>query len=244
MKTTDIENWKDSSTAQTYHPYEPSIKSYKAPDSSPFRPHTAPDSPVDATPASYKDFMALFAPNATEIGAIFGLEADTPANADDYWRAGYSYPVQLTNWALAMAPHHPVGKRFLDQVTGDIRANTTRLGHIDPLDLTGPPALTRAVKEWSERETPNFTWESVSGCKDPSGGRGKTVAGDVMVLPITGFSPGRGRLHNMGSQSINNANARLRHLAQGSWRHTSMRVQAGKLCRTLFGLCRDWSKVP
>lgn len=188
--------------------------------------------------------MTHFAPSTNSVGAIFGIEADTPVEADDYWRAGYSYPVQLTNWALAMAPHHPVANHFLPQVLADIRGNVSSLGHVDPLDLTGPPALTRTIKEWTEYENAHFTWESVTGLKDPAGGRGKIIAGDIMVLPITGFSPGRGRWHRMGSQPINHPSARLRHLAQGSWRHTSVRVELGKTCRTLFGLCRDWSKIP
>ena len=48
----------------------------------------------------------------------------------------------------------------------------------------------------------------------------------------------------MGSQPVDHPNARLSHMAQGSWRKTSLKVEIGKLCRTLFGLCRDWSKVP
>lgn len=188
--------------------------------------------------------MGFFAPTAINVGAIFGIEADKPTNTDDYWRAGYSYPVQVTNWALASAPHHPVANKYLVEVTQNIRANDTRLDRIDPLDLTGPPALTGVIKDWTEWENAHFSWSSVSGLGDPKGGRGKVTAGDIMILPITGFSPGRPKFNNMGSQPLTHPNARLRHIAQGSWRKSSLRVEAGKICRTVLGRCRDWSKVP
>lgn len=58
------------------------------------------------------------------------------------------------------------------------------------------------------------------------------------------FSPGRGQYGNMGSKPASDPDARLLHHAQGSWRHFDLKVELGKLCRTMFGLCRDWSKVP
>lgn len=239
----DITSWADPLILKNHSMYEPSDASYRPPEWAPYRPHLAPDSPADLTPASYTKVMATYRPQSLGVGAIFGLEADTDARSDDYWRAGYSYPVQLTNWAVAMAPHHPVSRRFLGEVADHIRSNMSEIEHVDPLDLAGPPSLTKVVKDWVEHERPDTSWESVSGIYDPPGGRGKVIAGDVLVLPITGFSPGRGRMNNMGSQPINHPNARLVHIAQGSWRHAALRVQFGKLCRTLFGRCKDWSKV-
>lgn len=181
----------------------------------------------------------------SNVGAIFGIEADTSPESDDYWRMGYTYPVQITNWALAMVPHHPTASDFLEQMVDDMTGmNSTLLSRIDPLDLTGPPALTKAIKSYSESSTAHFRWNGLSGIHDGPGGRGKIIAGDVLVLPITGFSPGRGRFHNMGSQPLSNHNARLFHAAAGSWRHASLQVQVGKMCRTLLGQCRNWSKIP
>lgn len=48
----------------------------------------------------------------------------------------------------------------------------------------------------------------------------------------------------MGSKPFSDADARLLHHAQGSWHKFDAKVELGKLCRTVFGLCRDWSKVP
>lgn len=47
----------------------------------------------------------------------------------------------------------------------------------------------------------------------------------------------------MGSKPIDDHDARLQHLAQGSWRSFNLQVEFGKFCRTFFGLCRDWPKV-
>lgn len=196
------------------------------------------------TPATYKKILDAYHPTKTAVAAIVGIEADTDPAKDTYWRAGYSYPVQLTNWAFAMAPHHPVAVKFLEQVAGDVVGATTALSKIDPLELTGPPALTRTVKTHCEAADEVFRWDSLSGIGDPIGGRGKVAAGDVLVLPITAFSPGRGGWNNMGSQSLSHPNARLYHAAAGSWRKMDLKVAAGKLCRTTFGRCKDWSKIP
>ena len=56
-------------------------------------------------------------------------------------------------------------------------------------------------------------------------------------------SPGRGRYGNMGSKALTDIDARVQHAAQGSWRKFNLKVEMGKACRTLFGMCKDWSKV-
>jgi hypothetical protein len=180
------------------------------------------------------------------VNAIFGIEADNLPEPDDtYWRMGYTFPVQITNWALAMAPHHPVADRFLSSLAERVQTDVNMLSRIDPLDLTGPPALTRTVKDYAEGLPPEFSWQSLSSLDDSvPGGHAKIVAGNVLVLPITGFSPGRGSFRNMGSQPTSHPSARLVHMAAGSWRKADLHVTYGKLCRTLFGLCRDWSKIP
>lgn len=197
---------------------------------------------------------------------IVGIEADTDENSSDYWRMGYTYPVQLTQWALASAPQHAILTRFLHTFKARVQAAIAQtfpedptmvpdviemdseeefqihkiLRSLDPLDFTGPAAITNATMTYLS-DTADLRWQSLSGLED--GGRSKLVL-DTLVLPITGFSPGRGKYGNMGSKPITNHDARLQHLAQGSWRKFDLKVEVGKLCRTLFGQCRDWSKVP
>lgn len=126
--------------------------------------------------------------DAVDVAAIVGIESDNEADKDDYWRMGYSYALQLTNWAMAMAPQHPIASHYLTQVTAGIMQNATRLKDVEILDLTGPPAFTKAVKTLCESEDPSFRWDSLSSRADPPNSTGKIAAGDVVVLPITGFS--------------------------------------------------------
>ncbi|KAL2845859.1 hypothetical protein BJY01DRAFT_234769 [Aspergillus pseudoustus] len=185
------------------------------------------------------------------IQAIVGLEAVCRPDTDQYWRMGYKYPVQLTQWSFAWTPDHPILQRFLDTLAatlqdvlsnygGTLESPSARmeLANLDPLTLTGPAAFTAAVRRWLEGTT-GLRWNALAAHADRS-----KLVGDVLILPITGFSPGRGRYGNMGSKPITDPSARLVHHAQGSWRKTSLLVEYGKFCRTFFGLCRDWPKVP
>ncbi|KAL6859553.1 glycosyltransferase family 32 protein [Trichoderma novae-zelandiae] len=104
----------------------------------------------------------------------------------------------------------------------------------------GPAAVTLATMQWLERDV-GFRWNSLTGLRD--GGRSKLVQ-DALILPITGFSPGRGTYGNMGSKPVTHPDARLVHHALGSWKRFDWLVEYGKFCRTVFGLCRDWTKVP
>ncbi|KAJ9603204.1 hypothetical protein H2200_012499 [Cladophialophora chaetospira] len=188
-----------------------------------------------------------------EVGIILGIEADCSPEKDDYWRMGYSYPIQLTQWALASMPGHPVLLRFMDvlqhtlnDVAGRNKGNITsieaakELQQIGPLSLTGPVAITIAAMDWLEKKAA-LRWNALTGLLDD--GRSKLVD-DVLILSITGFSPGRGRYGNMGSKPVTDPSARVQHLAQGSWRFFDAKVEFGKFCRSAFGLCKDWSKQP
>ncbi|PNY26820.1 Initiation-specific alpha-1,6-mannosyltransferase [Tolypocladium capitatum] len=180
------------------------------------------------------------------VNLLWGLEADTDPQSDVYWRMGYTYPVQLTQWALASAPKHPVLSQFMDGLNAQIsEAKKTSFDaaaaeKADPLTRTGPAAVTLATSTWLEKKV-GFRWNALTGLKD--GGRAKLVS-DVLVLPITGFSPGRGKYGNMGSKPVTDPDARLHHHALGSWRRFDLIVEYGKFCRTMFGLCKAWTKVP
>lgn len=119
------------------------------------------------------------------VHAIVGLEADCPPNSDTYWRMGYLLPVQLTQWAFAWAPGHPILQIFLDRLFMEpaLQPHSNDLDALDPLTLTGPVAFTHAVQSWLEA-TVGLRWNALSGLQD--GGESKLVE-DVLVLPITGF---------------------------------------------------------
>lgn len=109
---------------------------------------------------------------------------------------GYEYPVQLTQWALASAPQHPILRQFLSSLQARLSrveenhegsltspAAQAELRRIDPLILTGPSAVTAAAQSWLE-SAGGLRWNALSGLTD--GGRSKLVE-DVVILPITGF---------------------------------------------------------
>lgn len=187
------------------------------------------------------------------VGAVFGIEADCPPDGNACWRMGYPYSVQLTQWSFASRRDHPLLHRYLDNLSnqlkevanhygGSLRAQEARteLQSLDPLSLTGPEAVTRAAQEWLNVSA-GLRWNALTGLQD--GGKAKLVD-DVLILPITGFSPGRGKYGNMGSKPITDPTARVHHHGQGSWKKFDLIVELGKFCRTVLGFCGNWSTVP
>ncbi|KAG6006852.1 hypothetical protein E4U21_006659 [Claviceps maximensis] len=196
-----------------------------------------------------QDVSAEFEEQETKpVNLLWGLEADTDPDTDQYWRMGYNYPVQLTNWAMASARQHPVLDRFMGQLQSKLEVEKQEMlqtstgqgfNEHDPLTRTGPAAVTEATMTWLEEKV-GLRWNSLTGLHD--GGRAK-LASDVLILPMTGFSPGRGKYGNMGSRPYSDPDARLAHHAMGSWHKFNVVVEYGKFCRTMFGMCKEWSKV-
>ncbi|KAK9258100.1 hypothetical protein V1519DRAFT_455535 [Lipomyces tetrasporus] len=229
----DCEPWEDEAENSTY-----SLSSVS-------------DGPIYSPPSSASPlYLNLYEMSANgslrvgkspAVGAIVGIEADIAPETDAYWRAGYQYPLQITQWSLALAPHHPISTRFIASVDMDVKTlqREDRLLDAYAVDLTGPVQFTKVIKEWLELVA-GLRWNALTGMHDD--GKSKTVA-DVLVLPITGFSPGRASLANRGSKPITDHSARLLHQFQGSWRGSfDLVTEYGKMCRTLFGKCRSWSK--
>ncbi|KIL86312.1 initiation-specific alpha- -mannosyltransferase [Fusarium avenaceum] len=117
------------------------------------------------------------------VNLLWGLEADNDPESDAYWRQSYTYPQQLSQWAFAAAPQHPVFSRYMDNLRNYTKDNETAAQNSDPLKRTGPAAVTLATKSWLE-DNLGFRWTSLTGVQD--GGRSKLVD-DILVLPITAF---------------------------------------------------------
>ena len=125
---------------------------------------------------------------------LVGFEADCPPDTSQFRRLDYVHPLQLTNWALAAAPGHPLLSRFRDDIRDRIQlvaernggpetlATKQELTDIGPLRLTGPAAITASTKGWLD-ETMTLRWYSLTGLYD--GGKNELVH-DVLFLPITG----------------------------------------------------------
>ncbi|BFZ64115.1 hypothetical protein YB2330_005254 [Saitoella coloradoensis] len=203
------------------------------------------------------------------VNIILGIEADD----QESWRMGYHYPVQLTQWTLASAPHHPILEMYTERLCSAVHEALTRdavdggresvLSALDPVDLTGPVAVTAATRAYLDDalQAADSTFDSAftsrlppSGFADsrtpsPASGAVSKVLFDALILPITAFSPGRSTYwHNMGSGPVTHPDARVQHMAQGTWRKGRVGwghwgVEVGKVCRTVFGMCRDWRKI-
>lgn len=151
----------------------------------------------DISPWSDPETGSQYSSNTTShpIRLLLGIEADNRPDTNTYWRMGYNFPVQLTQWALAGAPGHPILHRFLDTFArrmrqlaepyqGDLAlASAAGAFKEDPLTLTGPEAITVATKSWLEEDA-GLRWNALTGLED--GGRCKVV-GDTVILPITGI---------------------------------------------------------
>lgn len=128
------------------------------------------------------------------IQLILGIEGDNRPDTDDFWRMGYNYPIQVTQWALASAPNHPILNKFIsdfaaqmDEIRrpfkGDAKAMKNAIYRVDPIVLTGPAAVTLAAMEYLKEEK-DLRWDALTGLVDH--GRSKAV-GDTLIFPITAF---------------------------------------------------------
>jgi hypothetical protein len=164
-------------------------------DTHPLRPPATWVTPSDLEPWEDPETGSNYS-STSLIQAIFGIEADYPPDTDEYWRLGYYHPVQITQWALASAPGHPIFDRFMDNLLqslhevashngGDLKtiSAVNEVQNMDPISLTGPASLTVSAQSWLE-EKAGLRWNALTAMYD--GGRSKVVD-NVMILPITGF---------------------------------------------------------
>jgi alpha 1,6-mannosyltransferase len=149
-------------------------------------------------------------------GLIVGIEAD-PDRPD--WHDWYSRRIQFCQWTIMSKPGHPV----LVDIVASITEETLRrkkAGELDKkhmksvVEFTGPGAWTDAVfkffnnPEYFDMSTSkgNITWHQFTGIT-----QAKKV-GDVVILPITSFSPGVGQ---MGAGAEDDPMAFVKHAFEG-----------------------------
>lgn len=176
-------------------------KQYADIDTTPLKPPYQWIRPGDMDPWIDSNTSRTYGPDSTTpVGLILGIEADTPEDGDSFWRMGYTYPIQLTQWALASAANQTILNHFLhnfqtqmrevvdgarqwDEIHHGKESVSAAIGKLYPVELTGPAAVTKAAMEYMG-EAEGLRWQALSGLED--GGRGKVV-GDTLILPITGF---------------------------------------------------------
>ena len=152
------------------------------------------------------------------VGLVIGIEAD-PDRPD--WNEWYARRIQFCQWTIQAKPGHPVLRDIVATITEDTlamkNAGRLRKGKLPDrsiMEYTGPGVWTDALftyfnnKEhfdFSSRRS-NVTYADFFGITEHK------KIGDVVVLPITSFSPGVGQ---MGAESPDHPMAFVKHEFDG-----------------------------
>ena len=164
---------------------------------------------------STTDWIPSEVPRST-FGLVIGIEAD-PDRED--WRDWYSRRIQFCQWTIQAKSGHPV----LRDVVANITEETLRMkkkgilkeNKMDKsiVEFTGPALWTDTIFTYLNdptyfkmEESKNVTWETFTGME-----AAKKV-GDVVVLPITSFSPG---VQQMGAKEPDDPMAFVKHDFEG-----------------------------
>ncbi|WVN89581.1 uncharacterized protein L203_104808 [Cryptococcus depauperatus CBS 7841] len=172
---------------------------------------------------------------------IVGLEADVGERTD--WYDWWPRPIQITQWTMASTPAHPivlstllrilhstatavswahqtanVAKILKEQGRYKDAQNLTKVsvmnepskgGPLGVMSWTGPGVWTDATLEYL-RVKYGLKWVDLKGIQEP------LRIGDIVILPVTGFSP---EVTNFGSKSRTDIQAMSEHLFAGSWKN-------------------------
>ena len=152
----------------------------------------------------------------SSYGLVIGIEAD-PDRPD--WKEWYSRRIQFCQWTIQSKPGHPV----LVDIVAAITEETLRRKAVGQLtmkhtksviEFTGPAIWTDTIfrffnnAEFFDMSTSkgNITYQHFTGMTQPK------KVGDVMVLPITSFSPGVGQ---MNAGEVDDPMAFVKHNFEG-----------------------------
>lgn len=152
---------------------------------------------------------------ANSYGMVIGIEAD-PDRPD--WAEWYSRRIQFCQWTIQSKPGHPVLVDIVAKITQETlrrkREGKLTKDHKAVIEFTGPAVWTDAIfayfnnPDYFDMTTSkgNITWENFTGMKAPK------KVGDVIVLPITSFSPG---IKTMGAGEDDDPMAYVKHSFEG-----------------------------
>lgn len=156
------------------------------------------------------------------VGLVVGIEADP--DRDD-WAVWYSRRIQFCQWTMQAKSGHPVLRDIVRRITektlelkaqGHLKHGRTP-SNISIVEFTGPAIWTDTIFDYfNDHEYFEFDAQSSNiTAKDFFGIKAHKKVGDVIVLPITSFSPGVGQ---MGAEEPNHPMAFVKHEFEGSWK--------------------------
>ncbi|EKD14328.1 uncharacterized protein L3040_008320 [Drepanopeziza brunnea f. sp. 'multigermtubi'] len=158
------------------------------------------------------------------IGLVIGIEAD-PDRED--WADWYSRRIQFCQWTIQAKPGHPVLRSIVANITQET-LKKQKLGTLKGLkdtqviEFTGPAVWTDIIFDFMNdkkyfdmsNSKQNITWREFTGMT------AARRVGDIMVLPITSFSPG---VEQMGAQDYDDPMAFVKHEFEGTWKPEELR---------------------
>ncbi|KAK7915133.1 Initiation-specific alpha-1-6-mannosyltransferase [Apiospora marii] len=158
------------------------------------------------------------------IGLVVGIEAD-PDRAD--WKEWYSRRIQFCQWTIQAKAGHPVLRDIVTRITKETLRRAKLGGPFiskdqSVVEFTGPAIWTDTIFDYlndgryfdMSSSTGNITFQNFTGIESPK------KVGDVVVLPITSFSPG---VQQMGAKEPDDPMAFVKHDFEGTWKPESER---------------------
>lgn len=170
------------------------------------------------------------------VGLVIGIEAD-PDRED--WAEWYSRRIQFCQWTIQAKPGHPALRETIARITEETlrRKRNGALGAKslgdNVIEFTGPALWTDVLFDYfNDRRFFNVQASAsggaaatASGAAPGAGGKldwrnftgmeSPRKVGDVVVLPITGFSPG---VKQMGAKELDDPMAMVKHDFEGTWK--------------------------
>ncbi|KAF2714444.1 glycosyltransferase family 32 protein [Pleomassaria siparia CBS 279.74] len=171
---------------------------------------------------SAADWIPHDVPSNT-YGMVVGIEAD-PDRPD--WADWYSRRIQFCQWTIQSKPGHPVLVDVVANITQETlkRKAENKLTKDDKgiIEFTGPGLWTDIIFDFFNNpdffdmsaSKGNLTWENFTGMKSPK------KVGDVIILPITSFSPG---IKTMDAGEDDDPMAFVKHNFEGTWKPDKLR---------------------
>jgi alpha 1,6-mannosyltransferase len=152
------------------------------------------------------------------VGLIVGIEADAGDRKD--WAKWYSRRIQFCQWTIQSKPGHPALRDLVATITEDTlrmkKQGILKQNKMDKsiVEFTGPAVFTDALFSYFNNESFfDYSVRSTNiSATDLTGITRHKKVGDVIVLPITSFSPG---VEQMGAKAIDDEMAFVKHEFSG-----------------------------
>ncbi|KAI0172895.1 hypothetical protein GGR52DRAFT_580533 [Hypoxylon sp. FL1284] len=145
------------------------------------------------------------------IGLVIGIEAD-PDRPD--WKDWYSRRIQFCQWTIQAKPGHPVLRDIVSRITKETLKRKQEGLFVSKdksvVEFTGPAVWTDSIFDYfndaryfdMKSSQGNISYLNFTGIVSPK------KVGDVVVLPITSFSPG---VQQMGAKDYDDPMAFVKH---------------------------------